>query len=131
MGSFRQPTHRRDAHRKFFWWSLLKIELKFWWKGRPVSSWALKGLGQLGLIRKFLHFELNEIRHEKPIPQHTVQILEKLKKYLGFSNIFDFFLNILEIYLAASDQLIFLYRIINSKLCSSVNAYMWLVFSCF
>ena len=26
IGSFR---HRRDAHRTFFWWSLLKIELKF------------------------------------------------------------------------------------------------------
>ena len=43
IGSFHLPTHRRDAHRKFFWWSLLKIELKFWWKGPPVSSWALKG----------------------------------------------------------------------------------------
>ena len=43
IGSFRLPTHWRDAHRKFFWWSLLKIELKFWWKGPPVSSWALKG----------------------------------------------------------------------------------------
>ena len=42
-GSFHLPTHRREAHRKFFWWSLLKIELKFWWKGTPVSSWALKG----------------------------------------------------------------------------------------
>ena len=39
------PTHRRDAHRKFIWWSLLKIELKFRWKGRPVSScMGVKGL---------------------------------------------------------------------------------------
>ena len=37
------PIHRRDAHRKFFWWSLLKLKLKFLWKGTPVSSWALKG----------------------------------------------------------------------------------------
>ena len=43
IGSFRLPTHRRDAHRNFFWWSLLKIEMKFRWKGTPVSSWALKG----------------------------------------------------------------------------------------
>ena len=43
IGSFRLPTHRRDAHMKFFWWFLLKIELKFRWKGTPVSSWALKG----------------------------------------------------------------------------------------
>ena len=27
----------------FFWWSLLKMKLKFRWKGTPVSSLALKG----------------------------------------------------------------------------------------
>ena len=26
IGSFRLPTHSRDAHRKFFWWSLLKLK---------------------------------------------------------------------------------------------------------
>ena len=25
IGSFRLPTHCRDVHRKFFWWSLLKL----------------------------------------------------------------------------------------------------------
>ena len=42
IGSFCLPTHRRNAHRKFFWRFLLKIELKFRWKGTPVSSWALR-----------------------------------------------------------------------------------------
>ena len=28
IGSFRLPTHSRDAHRKFFWWSLLKLKSK-------------------------------------------------------------------------------------------------------
>ena len=42
IGSFRLPTHRHDAHRKIFWRSLLKIELKFQWKGTHVSSCALK-----------------------------------------------------------------------------------------
>ena len=30
IGSFRLPTHSRDAHRKFFWWSRLKLKSKFW-----------------------------------------------------------------------------------------------------
>ena len=29
IGSFRLPTHSRDAHRNFFWWSLLISKLKF------------------------------------------------------------------------------------------------------
>ena len=28
IGSFRLPTHSRDAHRKFVWWSLLKLKSK-------------------------------------------------------------------------------------------------------
>ena len=28
--SYRLPTHRRSAHRKIFWWSLLISESKFW-----------------------------------------------------------------------------------------------------
>ena len=34
IGSFRLSTHSRDAHKKFFWLSLFKIELKFRSKGR-------------------------------------------------------------------------------------------------
>ena len=43
IGSFRLPTHRRDAHRKFFWWSLLKIEFKFWSNFLYLGLWATEG----------------------------------------------------------------------------------------
>ena len=44
IGSFRLPNHRRDVRRKFYWWSLLKIELKFRWKGTPCVLLGVKGL---------------------------------------------------------------------------------------
>ena len=67
MVSSRLQTHRRDAHRKFFRWSLLKIELKFLWNGTPVSSWALKvnllifnGI-ETQLLLDFEFFQCNKI----------------------------------------------------------------------
>ena len=44
-GSFCQPTHRCDAHRKFFWWSLLKIELKL-----KVDTSVVLGVKGLNLL---------------------------------------------------------------------------------
>ena len=49
--AFRLPTHSCDAHRKFIWWSLLEMELKFRSKGIPMSSWALKGKSCRPILR--------------------------------------------------------------------------------
>ena len=43
IGSFRLPTHSRDTHRKFFWWSLLILKSKFW-QYVTNSSHRYKGL---------------------------------------------------------------------------------------
>ena len=39
-----RPTHRRDAHRKFFWWSLLKLKSKFFALRRIFAALGSKGL---------------------------------------------------------------------------------------
>ena len=42
-GSFSLPTHSRDAHRKFFLWSLLILGSKCWHFVYFCAHWALKG----------------------------------------------------------------------------------------
>ena len=43
IGSFRLPTHSRDSHRKFFWWSLLLVKVKIFAKRYHMGT--LEGLG--------------------------------------------------------------------------------------
>ena len=44
IGPFRLPTHSRDAHRKFVWWSLPKIKIKILAKLVIYGTLGSKGL---------------------------------------------------------------------------------------
>ena len=52
LGSFHLPTHSRDAHTKFLWWSLLKLKSKFWRNVPNMARYVIKGL-MWWLYRKF------------------------------------------------------------------------------
>ena len=67
IGSFRLPTHRRDAHRKFFWWFLLKIEFNFSVKGDTCVLQGVKGLIHVWLGTKINCFVfLNNFTYNFP-----------------------------------------------------------------